>query len=44
MKYFSFVYFLGGAAAIISYLIYEWAEHANHQSHRKNPADYVNDV
>lgn len=31
-------------AALISYLVYEWAEHENHKSHRKNPADYANDV
>lgn len=32
------------AAALIGYLVYEWAEHENHKSHRKNPADYANDV
>lgn len=31
-------------AALIAYLTYEWAEHENHKSHRKNPADYANDV
>lgn len=32
------------SAALVSYLVYEWGEHENHKSHRKNPADYVNDV
>lgn len=32
------------SAALLGYLIYEWGEHANHATHRKNPADYENDV
>lgn len=31
-------------AALLAYLTYEWGEHANHLTHRKNPADYENDV
>lgn len=29
---------------IIGYLVYDWATHAHHESLRKNPADFVNDV
>ncbi|XP_031640618.1 cytochrome b-c1 complex subunit 8 [Contarinia nasturtii] len=32
-----------GPPALLSYLVYEWGEHENHLTHRKNPADYEND-
>lgn len=28
---------------IVGYIIFDWANHAHHESLRKNPADYVNE-
>lgn len=29
---------------IVGYIVYDWAIHTHHQSLRKNPADFANDV